>query len=97
MEKKTLQRKPARIAVNSDKAVQRQFTMLPSDAELIEKLRRRYQREALRRKATPVDIAKSEVIRAGIHSLKRMSVEDLFETIEDIEELKEGRPKKETA
>lgn len=98
MEKKIPQRKPAKLAGRSDKAVQRQFTMLPSDTELIEKLRRKYQREALkRRKETPADIARSEVIRAGIHSLGKMSVEDLFLTIEDIEELKVGRPKKQSA
>jgi hypothetical protein len=98
MERKTLQRKPSKIARGSDKAVQRQFTMLPSDTELIEKLRRKYQREALKRKKeTPADIARSEVIRAGIHSLTKMSGEDLFSTIEAIEELKVGRPKKQSA
>ena len=97
MDKKILQRKPAKLAGDSGKAVQRQFTMLPADAELIEKLRRRYQQEALKRKAMPVDIAKSEIIRAGIHSLKKMSMDDLYETIENVEELKEGRPKKSTA
>jgi hypothetical protein len=97
MDQKPLQRKPVKLAAKSDKAVQRQFTMLPSDAALIEELRRKYQREALKRKTVPVDIAKSEIVRAGIHSLKKMSGEDLFATIEDVEELKEGRPKKETA
>ena len=97
MNQKPLQRKPAKLAAKSDKAVQRQFTMLPSDADLIEELRRKYQREALKRKTIPVDIVKSEIVRAGIHSLKKMSGEDLFAAIEDVEELKEGRPKKETA
>jgi hypothetical protein len=96
-EKNTPQRKPAKMALSSVKAVQRQFTMLPSDAELIEKLRRKYQREALKRKTVPADIARSEVIRAGIHSLNKLSGEDLFQIIEDVEELKEGRPRKETA
>jgi hypothetical protein len=98
MERKTPPRKPAKIAVASKKAVQHQFTMLPSDTELIEKLRRKYQVIALRRKKRAVaDIARSEVIRAGIHSLKKMSREDLFSTIERIEELKVGRPKKKSA
>ena len=86
-----------KLAAKSDKAVQRQFTMLPSDADLIEELRRKYQREALKRKSSPVDIAKSEIIRAGILSLERMSAQDLFEIIEAVEELKEGRPRKENA
>jgi hypothetical protein len=96
MERKPPQRKPSKIAVK--KAVQRQFTMLPSDTELIEKLRRKYQDEAgKRKKGTPVDIARSEVIRAGIHSLRKMSAEELFSTIEDVEVLKVGRPKKQSA
>ena len=97
LDQKPPQRKPAKLAAKSNKAVQRQFTMLPSEGELIEKLRRKYQREGLKRKATPIDIVKSEIIRAGILSLDRMSAEDLFEIIEAVEELKEGRPKKETA
>lgn len=101
MEEKALQRKPAKLAgkssVKSDKAVQKQFTMLPSDVELIDKLRGKYQKEAFKRKATHVELAKSEVIRAGIHALKRMTKEDLYTAIENIEELKEGRPKKESA
>ncbi len=87
-----------KISGKSKRAEKRQFTMLPSDDELIEKLRRKYQREALKRnKESPADIARSEVIRAGIHSLKKMSGEDLFSTIENIEELRVDRPKKETA
>jgi hypothetical protein len=101
MDKKTLHRKPAKLAgkssVKSDKAVQQQFTMLPSDVELINNLRGKYQREAGRRKAPYVEIAKSEVIRAGIHVLKKMSLGELYTAIENIEVLKEGRPKKESA
>jgi hypothetical protein len=101
MDRKTLHRKPAKLAgkssVKSDKAVQQQFTMLPSDVELINKLRGKYQREADRRKAPYVEIAKSEVIRAGIHTLKKMNREELYTAIENIEVLKEGRPKKESA
>ena len=96
MERKAPQRKPSKIAAK--KAVKSQFTMLPSDTDLIEKLREKYQRVALKKKKEmPADIARSEVVRAGIHSLTKMSAEELFLTIEDVEELKVGRPKKQSA
>ena len=106
---KTLHRKPAKLAGKSSvksgkavqpqftKAVQQQFTMLPSDVELIDQLRKKYRREADKIKATYVEIAKSEVVRAGIHVLKKMNREELYAAIENIEVLKEGRPKKKSA
>jgi hypothetical protein len=92
--KKVPIRKPMQMAA---KAVQRQFTMLPSDSELIDQLRFRYQRQALLVRSEPADIAKSEVVRAGLHSLRTMSDKQLYAEIEAIEELKEGRPKKVSA
>jgi hypothetical protein len=81
------------IAEPSPKAVQKQFTMLPAEVELIEELRLRFQREALARTSKPVDIARSEVVRAGLHSLSKLNPNKLYQAVEAVEELKEGRRK----
>jgi hypothetical protein len=85
---------PTAPAVPPPKAVQKQFTMLPAEVDLIEDLRLRFQREALVRTSKPVDIARSEVIRAGIHSLNKMKPGKLYKAVEAVEELREGRRKK---
>lgn len=82
------------MAKVAGKAVPRLYTMPPTDAALVEELRFRYQREALAKKSAPVDIAKSEIIRAGIHALSKMSDEQLYKAVEQVEELQEGRPSK---
>jgi hypothetical protein len=84
---------PTTTATPSPKAVQKQFTMLPAEVELIEELRLRFQREALVRTSKPVDIARSEVVRAGILSLSKMKPDKLYKAVEAVEELKEGRRK----
>jgi hypothetical protein len=94
VDKKIPDRKPAKIAV---KAIQRQYTMLPADADLIDEIRDRYQGEARKRRRGPVDIAKSEVIRAGILLLDTLRDKQLYTAIERVETLHEGRPKKESA
>jgi hypothetical protein len=63
---------------------------------MIEDLRFRYQKEALAKKSKPVDIAKSEIIRAGIHALSKMSNDQLYKAVEQVEELQEGRPLKDS-
>lgn len=69
--------------------------MLPSEISLIQELRRRYQRRSLMAyKDSPADVTKSEIIRAGLAVLKGMSDEDLFDAVEGLTELKEGRPPK---
>jgi hypothetical protein len=83
------------VAQPTVKAVPRLYTMLPTDAELVEQLRFRYQREALARTSRAADIAKSEIIRAGIQVLSKMSDDQLYKVVEQVEELPEGRPKKE--
>lgn len=55
----------------------------------------RYQKEALTKKAKPIYIAKSGIIRAGIHALNKMSNDQLYKAVEQIEEPQEGRPPKE--
>ncbi|MFL6333063.1 MAG: hypothetical protein ACJ754_06930 [Pyrinomonadaceae bacterium] len=71
------------------------FSMLPSEIDLIQDLRRRYQRRCLTaHKDSPADVTKSEIVRAGLTTLKGMSDDDLFKAVEDLTELKEGRPPK---
>ena len=72
-----------------------QFSLLPEDVERIEDLRLRYQRLALERSNRPVDIAKSEIVRAGIYALIKMNDPQFFKRVEEVEELKEGRRPKE--
>src|SRR5689334_13333323 len=90
MERKTS--KPA--ATPPPKAVLKQFTMLPADVELIEELRFRFQQEALNRSSKPVDINRSEIVRAGIHTLNKLRPSKLYQALDAVEELKEGRRKK---
>jgi hypothetical protein len=78
---------------NPKKAVSCQFTMLPSESELIEEIRVRYQKEALSVSNKPADIVRSEIVRAGILVLSKMNSKDLYEQLEELEILKEGRPK----
>jgi hypothetical protein len=84
------------VAKTAEKAEPHLYTMPPTDAKLIEELRFRYQKEALAKKSEPVDIAKSEIIRAGIHALSKMSNDQLYKAVEQVEELREGRPRKES-
>ncbi len=79
---------------NPKKAVSCQFTMLPSESEMIEEIRCRYQKEALSVSNKPADIVRSEIVRAGIFALSKMSSKDLYKQLEELEILKEGRPKK---
>jgi len=75
------------------KAVSCQFTMLPAESDLIEEMRVRYQKEALSVSHKPADIVRSEIVRAGIWALNNMSSKVLYKHLENLETLKEGRPK----
>jgi hypothetical protein len=68
--------------------------MLPADIDLIEELRKRFQQEALTRTPKPADINRSEIVRAGIHSLSKLKPGKLYQALDAVEELKEGRRKK---
>ena len=70
------------------------FSLLPQDEELINSLRLRYQKIAVPNSNKPIEITKSEIVRAGIHYLKTLNNSQLIKAIDTIEELKEGRPKK---
>ena len=69
--------------------------MLPSEVKLIQDLRRKYQNRAhVVRKDRPADVTKSEIVRAALAVLKGLSSEEIFEAVEGVPELKEGRPMK---
>ena len=72
-----------------------QFSLVLEDVEQIENLRLRYQRLALEKSNRPVDITKSELVRAGIYALIKMQDPQFFKRVEEVEELKEGREPKE--
>lgn len=83
------------VAAKADgKAVSRLYTMLLTEADMVEDLRFRYQKEALTKKSKAVDITKSKIIRAGIRALSKMSKDQLYNAVEQVEELQEGRPPK---
>lgn len=71
-----------------------QFTLLPGDIERIERQRSRYQRLALAKSDAPVDIAKSEIVRAGISALMSLSDQQFFKHVESRAVLNKGRPAK---
>lgn len=75
------------------KAKRCQFTLPPDDVGLIDKLRKRYQDLTLPESETYVEVAKSEVVRAGLQALNEMSDKKLQKAIASIEKLPEGRPK----
>ena len=74
-----------------------QFSLPPEDVEHIERLRARYQKLALEKSDKPADIVKSEIVRAGIHALIKLSDTQFFKCIENLEVLQEGRPPKQKA
>jgi hypothetical protein len=61
------------------------FTMPENDYELIELLRQRCLKNG-------VSVTKSEVFRAGLHVLSKMSNEALLDAMEQLEKIKTGRP-----
>ncbi len=69
------------------------FSLLLKDEELINALRLRYQKIAIPNSNKPVEITKSEIVRAGINYLETLNNSQLIKAIDTIEELKEGRPK----
>lgn len=94
MKSKQKERKPAESGQSLRKAKPCQFTLLPEEIEQIEGLRFRYQKIALAHKDEPVDIVKSEIVRAGLQALLLQSDAQFYKTIEKLEVLNEGRPAK---
>lgn len=65
------------------------FTLPEDDYQLIDLLRQRCLKNG-------VSATKSEIVRAGMHSLNILSDEALIEVLQRIEKIKTGRPTKRT-
>ncbi len=79
--------KKEKKAENKVKVVRDSFTMPQADYALI---------SALKQKALKagVHVKKSELLRAGLQALDRLSVGQLRRHVADLEKIKTGRPKK---
>jgi hypothetical protein len=64
----------------------RTFTIPTSDLELLQQIRKRYLKAG-------EDVNKSEIVRAGIHVLSKMSDQDLIKNISSIPKYTVGRQK----
>lgn len=67
------------------KVVRDSFTMPQSDYALI---------DALKEKAIGVHVKKSELLRAGLRLLSKLTAAQLKKAVADLEKIKTGRPKK---
>jgi hypothetical protein len=61
------------------------FTLPENDYELIEQLRQRSLKNG-------INVTKSEVFRAGLHALTKMSDKEFIKIVEGLEKIKTGRP-----
>lgn len=72
--------------VKPEKVIRDSFTLPSGDYELIAAIRQRCLNSAL-------NVNKSEVIRAGLHFLNKVSDEELMQVFKGLEKIKTGRPK----
>ncbi len=72
--------------VKPEKVIRDSFTLPSEDYELIAAIRQRCLNSAL-------NVNKSEVIRAGLHFLNKVSDEELMQVFEGLEKIKTGRPR----
>lgn len=85
----------SKIDEGGRKAAKPHYSIPPEDIDLIENLRSRYQTLALKKKSNvPADIAKSEIVRAGVHALNNLSDSQFYKVIESLQRLNKGRPAK---
>jgi hypothetical protein len=78
--------RPAHVrVVPIEKVIRDSFTMLSTDYEKIGQLRAKCLKIGR-------SVTRSEIIRAGLHALERLSTENLREVIESLEKVKMGRP-----
>lgn len=78
--------RPAHVReIPLEKVTRDSFTMPSTDYEKIGQLRAKCLKAGL-------SVTKSEIIRAGLHALERLSTENLREVIESLEKVKTGRP-----
>ena len=88
-------KKVSKIDKGAKRVAKPHYSIPPEDIDLIETLRSRYQSLALKKKSNvPADIAKSEIVRAGVHALKNLSDSQFYKAIESLQRLSKGRPEK---
>ena len=88
-------KKVSKIDKGGKKAAKPHYSIPPEDIDLIETLRSRYQTLALEKKSNiPADIAKSEIVRAGVHALNNLTDAQFYKVIESLQRLSRGRPEK---
>jgi hypothetical protein len=82
----TVAARPAHVReIPLEKVTRDSFTMPSTDYEKIGQLRAKCLKIGL-------GVTKSEIIRAGLHALGRLSTENLREVVESLEKVKTGRP-----
>jgi hypothetical protein len=70
------------------------YSMPDADVQIIEALRFRYQKLSLsEEKNVPVDISKSEIVRAGINVLNKLNDSQFIKAINNLDKLPKGRKK----
>jgi len=78
--------RPARLRDTSiEKVIRDSFTTPSRDYAKIMQLKAKCLKAGL-------SVTKSEILRAGLHALERLPMEDLREVIESLEKVKTGRP-----
>lgn len=69
------------------KVIRDSFTMPRGDYDLIAGIKQKMLK-------TGLHVKKSELLRAGLHVLSKLSTAQLKQTVSDLEKIKTGRPKK---
>jgi hypothetical protein len=71
-----------------EKVIRDSFTMPSRDYKKITQLREKCLKAGM-------SVTKSEILRAGLHALENMTVEDLGRVVQSVEKVKTGRPGRE--
>lgn len=77
--------KKVNTKTGNSQVVRDSFTMPDYDYVLIEKTKTRLMKKGIL-------LNKAEILRAGLHALKRMSDKDLLDISDGVEKIKTGRP-----
>lgn len=79
--------RPEKKAEGKVKVVRDSFTMPQSDYDMIAQLKQKTLKNG-------VHVKKSELLRAGLHALSKLSAAQLQKAVSGLEKIKTGRPKK---
>lgn len=76
---------PSKVPLGAGRAIRESISLLPEESQIVDALR-------VKMAATGFIFNRSEIIRAGILSLKNMNPSELEELLENVPKLKPGRP-----